>query len=81
MIRFSTVDWRYRKCHPGESTAAGEEIAAPPSQEQAHIVNLMDALRASVANAEQQAAPEAKPEKKMAPSKGKEGRSRKRKTS
>jgi DNA end-binding protein Ku len=61
-----------------ETKVAGEEIAAPPSQEPAHIINLMDALRASVANAQPA---EAKPEKKMAASKGKETRARKRKTS
>jgi DNA end-binding protein Ku len=55
-----------------EAKVAGEEIVAPPSQEPAQIVNLMDALRASVANAEQAASAEDKPEKKMAPSKGKE---------
>jgi DNA end-binding protein Ku len=64
-----------------EAKVAGEEIAAPPSQEPARIINLMDALRASLANAEQTQPQEAKPEKKMAPSKGKESRSRKRKTS
>jgi len=40
---------------------AGEEIAALPAQEPAHIINLMDALQASVANAEQQESAEAKP--------------------
>jgi DNA end-binding protein Ku len=64
-----------------EAKVAGEEIAAPPSQEPAHIINLMDALRASLANAEQQESAEAKPEKRMAPSKGKDSRARKRKTS
>ena len=64
-----------------EAKVAGEEIAAPPAQEEKHIINLMDALRASVANAEQQESAEAKPGKKMAPSKGRENRGRKRKTS
>jgi hypothetical protein len=39
-------------------------LARRSAQELAQIINLMDALRASVANAE------AKPEKKMAPSRG-----------
>jgi non-homologous end joining protein Ku len=64
-----------------EAKVAGQEIAAPPAQEGKHIINLMDALRASVANAEQQESGEAKPAKRMAPSKRKEGRARKRKTS
>jgi DNA end-binding protein Ku len=58
-----------------EAKVAGEEIAAPPSQEPAQIINLMDALRASVEAAE------AKPPKKTAPSKGKDTGGRKRKTS
>jgi hypothetical protein len=59
-----------------EAKVAGEEIAAPPSQEPAQIINLMDALRASVARAEQQDTDEEKPPKRMASSKGKERRTR-----
>jgi DNA end-binding protein Ku len=64
-----------------EAKVAGEEITAPPAQEEKHIINLMDALRASVANAVQEEPAGAKPQKKIAPSKGKESRARKRKTS
>jgi DNA end-binding protein Ku len=64
-----------------EAKVAGEEITAPPAQEEKHIINLMDALRASVANAVQEEPAGAKPEKKMAHSKSKESRARKRKTS
>jgi DNA end-binding protein Ku len=60
-----------------EMKVAGQEIVAPPVHEQAQIINLMDALRESVAQAQKK---EAKPPKKMAPSEGKE-RARKRKTS
>jgi DNA end-binding protein Ku len=61
-----------------ETKVAGEEIAAPPAQEPAQVINLMDALRASVEAAQPA---EGKPPKKMAPSRGKETRGRKRKTS
>ena len=49
---------------------AGKEIVAPPVHEQAQIINLMDALRQSVEQAQKPAAGEAagKPPKKMAPS-------------
>lgn len=53
-----------------EAKIAGKEIVAPPAHEHAQIINLMDALRQSVAQA-QEANPEkaeAKPGKKMAPS-------------
>jgi DNA end-binding protein Ku len=52
-----------------QSKVEGKEIVAPPVQEEAQVINLMDALRQSVARA-QQASPEAidKPAKKMAPS-------------
>jgi DNA end-binding protein Ku len=64
-----------------ESKVAGQEIVAPPPvQEQPHIINLMDALGASVASAQKEAPAEAKPAKKMAQSKGKESRGPKRKT-
>jgi len=64
-----------------EAKIAGQEIVAPPVHEQPQIINLMEALRASVANAQQKEPATAKPAKKMAPSKGKETRARKRKTS
>ncbi len=54
-----------------EAKVAGKEIVTPPVHEQAQIINLMDALRQSVAKATK-AAPEpaakAAPTKKMAPS-------------
>jgi DNA end-binding protein Ku len=53
-----------------EAKVAGKEIVSAPVHEQAHIINLMDALRQSVAQA-QKAAPAAataKPPKKMAAS-------------
>jgi DNA end-binding protein Ku len=62
-----------------EAKIQGKEIVAPPIHEQAQIINLMDALKQSVAKV-QQAAPEveAAPPKKMAASKRKEaGRKRK----
>jgi DNA end-binding protein Ku len=64
-----------------EAKVAGEEIAAPPAQEPLHIINLMDALRASVANAEHEQPTKDKPPKKLAASKGKESRSRRKKSS
>jgi non-homologous end joining protein Ku len=54
---------------------------AQPANEQGHIINLMDALRASVAKVHEKSAASAKPGKKMAPSKGKEPAARKRKSS
>lgn len=58
-----------------EAKVEGKELVAPPAQEQAHVINLMDALRESVAKL-QGAAPAAadqaeagKPGKKMAASK------------
>jgi DNA end-binding protein Ku len=52
-----------------EAKVAGKEIVAPPAHEQAQIINLMDALRRSVAKV-QKSAPTAaaKPPKKMAAS-------------
>jgi DNA end-binding protein Ku len=65
-----------------EAKIAGEEIVAPPVHEQPQILNLMEALKASVATAQQEEpAAGAKPPRKMAPSKGKETRARKKKTS
>jgi DNA end-binding protein Ku len=60
-----------------EAKVAGEEIVAPAVHEQPQIINLMDALRASLAKG----LPAEKPPKRMAPSKGKEARGRKKKTS
>jgi DNA end-binding protein Ku len=57
-----------------EAKVAGEELVAAPVQEQAQIINLMDALKQSVAMAQGDGAEAEKPPKKMAPSKGKEAR-------
>lgn len=53
-----------------EAKVAGKEVVAAPVHEQAHIINLMDALRQSVAQVQKSApvAASAKPPKKMAPS-------------
>jgi DNA end-binding protein Ku len=55
-----------------EAKVAGKELVSPPATEPAHVINLMDALKASVAQAQgaEPAPAEAKPPKKMAPSKG-----------
>jgi len=65
-----------------QKKVAGEEVVAPPVHEQAQIINLMDALRASVEQV-QKAQPEgaaAKPPRKMAPSVGKARPAAKRKS-
>jgi DNA end-binding protein Ku len=65
-----------------QKKVAGEEVVAPPVHDQAQIINLMDALRASVAQV-QKAQPEeeaATPPKKMAPSVRKPARGAKRKS-
>jgi DNA end-binding protein Ku len=65
-----------------EAKVAGKEVVAPPPvQEQPHIINLTDALRASVASVTGEETTEETPEKKLAPSKGKERRARKKKSS
>jgi DNA end-binding protein Ku len=53
-----------------EAKVAGKEVVAAPVHEQAHIINLMDALRQSVAKVQKSApaAASAKPPKKMAAS-------------
>jgi non-homologous end joining protein Ku len=63
----------------GKTTVVGKEILAQPVHEPAPIINLMDALKASLATA--QAAASEKPPKKMAPSEGKVRRARKKKSS
>jgi len=66
-----------------EAKVAGAEIVAPPVQEQAQIINLMDALRQSVdkakGGAEQEEA--GRPPKKVARSDRPATEKRKRKTS
>jgi non-homologous end joining protein Ku len=62
-----------------EAKVAGQEIVAPPVQEHAQIINLMDALKESVAKARGEEG--AKPPKKMAPSKGAKAEPRKRRQS
>jgi DNA end-binding protein Ku len=64
-----------------EKKVAGEEIVAPPSEEPAHVVNLMDALKQSLAKVQGAGAEEVKPPKKMAASARKAtGRARKQKS-
>jgi DNA end-binding protein Ku len=65
-----------------EAKVAGQEIVAPPAQEEAQVINLMDALRQSVAQL-QAASGEAatKPPKKMAASKGAQPRETRKKKS
>jgi DNA end-binding protein Ku len=64
-----------------QKKVAGEEIVAPPVHEQAQIINIMDALKQSLAKVQEKEAGEAKPPKKMAPSVRKSaGGSRKKKS-
>jgi DNA end-binding protein Ku len=65
-----------------EAKVQGKEIVSPPVHEHAQIINLMDALKRSVAQAQKSTTQaEAKPPKKMAASKRKEaGAGRKRKS-
>jgi DNA end-binding protein Ku len=65
-----------------EAKVAGEEIVAPPVHEQAQVINLMDALRKSLAMKKTGTTDKAgKPPRKMAPSKAAKPEGRKRKTS
>jgi DNA end-binding protein Ku len=67
-----------------EAKVAGQELVAPPAQEQAQVINLMDALKQSVERMQKGAAPaaEEKPPAKAAPSKrGRSQEGRKRKSS
>jgi DNA end-binding protein Ku len=62
-----------------EKKVAGEQIVAPPAEQPAQIINLMDALKQSLAKV--QSTDEAKPPKKVAPSVRKApGRVRKKKS-
>jgi DNA end-binding protein Ku len=63
-----------------EAKVAGQEIVAPPQEEEAPIINLMDALRQSVAQAQKRGS-NGVPAPKAAATNGKESRCRKRKTS
>lgn len=51
-----------------EAKVAGKELVAPPAQQHAHIINLMDALKQSVASMQKGQEVE-KPPQKIAPSK------------
>jgi DNA end-binding protein Ku len=66
-----------------EAKVAGEEIVAPPVHEHAQIINLMDALKQSVAQAQKAGSPkaEAKPPKKLAASIRKQERGTRKKKS
>src|SRR5262245_54912609 len=64
-----------------EAKIQGKEIVAPPVQEHPQIINLMDALKQSVEKVQKETPAEAKPPKKMAPSKrAQAGEGRKRKS-
>jgi DNA end-binding protein Ku len=65
-----------------EAKVAGKEIVAPPAHEHAQIINLMDALKQSVAKAQKEVPEEkaTKPPKKMAGSVRKERGGRKQKS-
>jgi len=78
---------RYKDTYTGKLTALieakiqGQEIVAPPVQEHPQIINLMDALKQSVEKVQKETTAEAKPPKKMAPSKrAQAGEGRKRKS-
>jgi DNA end-binding protein Ku len=64
-----------------QKKVAGEEIVAPPVHEQAQIINLMDALKQSLAKVQKTGEEEAKPPKKMAPSARKQARGAKKQKS
>jgi DNA end-binding protein Ku len=68
-----------------EAKVAGKELVAPPAEEPAQVINLMDALRKSLEQSQKNApaeVAEAKPPRKMAPSKeAKAPAAKKRKTS
>jgi DNA end-binding protein Ku len=67
-----------------EAKVAGKEIVAAPPQEERHVINLMEALRQSIAQSEKASsknAEEAKPPRKMAASKRGHARERKQKAS
>jgi DNA end-binding protein Ku len=63
-----------------EAKVSGQEIVAAPHQEEVHVINLMDALKQSVAKL-QKSEVEAKPEPKMAPSKKGRGTAERKKKS
>jgi DNA end-binding protein Ku len=66
--------------HLIEAKVAGQEIVAPPYREQAPIINLMEALRQSVAQAQKRSSNGVLALQETAPN-GKQTRSRKRKSS
>jgi DNA end-binding protein Ku len=61
-----------------QKKVAGQEVVAPPVHEHAAVVNLMDALRASLAQAQKAQPEEAAEPRKMAPSVRKPARAGKR---
>ncbi len=68
-----------------EAKVQGKEIVSPPVQEEAQVINLMEALKQSVAKAKQAEGAEveepARPPKKMAASEPRQAPARKRKSS
>lgn len=66
-----------------ESKVAGKEVVTAPAEQPRQVINLMDALRASVAEAQGKGKPKARPAPAVAdrhPAGGKERKPRKRKT-
>ena len=64
-----------------EKKVAGQEVVAPPVHEHAQVINLMDALKESLAKAQkEQPEAAAQPPKKMAASARKSARTSKRKS-
>jgi DNA end-binding protein Ku len=67
-----------------EAKVASKEIVAAPPHEERHVINLMEALRQSIARSEKASSErpeEAKPPRKMAASKRGHARERKQKSS
>jgi DNA end-binding protein Ku len=66
-----------------QAKVAGEEIVTPTAHEEAQVINLMEALQKSVERMKGSVTPKpaAKPPKRMAASKGREEKPRKRKSS
>jgi DNA end-binding protein Ku len=64
-----------------EKKAGGEEVVAPPAEEEPQVINHMDALKQSLAKTQGSAAEREKPARRTAPSVRKHAhRARKRKT-
>jgi len=64
-----------------EAKVAGKEIVAPPPEEHPQVINLMEALKQSIAQVEGETPTEPKPPKKMARSVSKKGEPRQKRKS